>query len=371
MVFLGITKYAIRGIKIACMNGNNDLFSVCSNLIGNLVITAHDDTNSATLKEQLIRQIWRDGTVECIMFVLRNAQDPSQLMYICEVIQAFLDDDASATKMILARNELNTSGDAAGLEMIGTLLDRLVEFQWDLEFCAMGVLTIARFAELEDPSIGSKRNTTFITPADVLVRAGCVQVLIGELEDCAENRSATNVANECLNALDNIAVVSQDARRGLVGMGGIHAVASVIREHGKHVNDPRNVKVVNSGLCLLMRVCINQSLVPQIAKDCIGAVMDVARNHARKPKILKPLFHLLTMMAFEVETLEIITEENAISFVIDTLCNMYQHPAIVMQAITVLETIGTASPDHARVVANEGGKTAIKGKSLEWFLLLG
>ena len=367
MVFLGITKYAIRGIKIACMNGNNDLFSVCSNLIGNLVITAHDDTNSATLKEQLIRQIWRDGTVECIMFVLRNAQDPSQLMYICEVIQAFLDDDASATKMILARNELNTSGDAAGLEMIGTLLDRLVEFQWDLEFCAMGVLTIARFAELEDPSIGSKRNTTFITPADVLVRAGCVQVLIGELEDCAENRSATNVANECLNALDNIAVVSQDARRGLVGMGGIHAVASVIREHGKHVNDPRNVKVVNSGLSLLMRVCINQSLVPQIAKDCIGAVMDVARNHARNPKILKPLFHLLTMMAFEVETLEIITEENAISFVIDTLCNMYQHPAIVMQAITVLETIGTASPDHARVVANEGGKTAIKGKSLEWF----
>ena len=36
-----------------------------------------------------------------------------------------------------------------------------------------------------------------------------------------------------MNALDNIAVVSQDARRGLVGMGGIHAVASVIREHGK------------------------------------------------------------------------------------------------------------------------------------------
>jgi hypothetical protein len=207
-----------------------------------------------------------------------------------------------------------------------------------------------------------RRRKNVVTPADVLVRAGCVQVLIGELEDCAENSSATNVAKECLNALDNIAVVSQDARRGIVGMGGIRAVASVIREHGKHVNDNENIEVVRCGLSLLMRVCINQSLIPQLAKDSIGAVMDVARNHAHNPQVLKPLFHLLTMMAFEVETLEIIREQDAISFVIDTMCNMYKYPAIVMQAITVLETIGTASPDHARVVANEGGKTAIKGE---------
>ena len=43
--------------------------------------------------------------------------------------------------------------------------------------------------------------------------AGCVQVLIGELEDCAENQSATNVAAECLNALDCIAIVSQGTER--------------------------------------------------------------------------------------------------------------------------------------------------------------
>ena len=80
------------------------------------------------------------------------------------------------------------------------------------------------------------------------------------------------------------------------------------------------------------------------------------------PKILKPLFHLLTILAFDVNTLDLIREEEAISFVIDTLCNMHRYPAIVMQSITVLETIGTASIEHARVVADEGGKTAIIGK---------
>lgn len=40
-------------------------------------------------------------------------------MSICEVMQAFLDDDDSATKMILAKDELNTKTDVAGLELIG------------------------------------------------------------------------------------------------------------------------------------------------------------------------------------------------------------------------------------------------------------
>ena len=48
-----------------------------------------------------------------------SAIDPSQLMSICEVMQAFLDDDDSATKMILAKDELNTKTDVAGLELIG------------------------------------------------------------------------------------------------------------------------------------------------------------------------------------------------------------------------------------------------------------
>ena len=109
------------------------------------------------------------------------------------------------------------------------------------------------------------------------------------------------------------------------------------------------------------RVAINQSMIPQLVRESIAAVMDVARNHSRNPTILKPLLTMLTMMAFDVNTLELIREENAISFVIDTLCNMYKFPAIVMQTITVLETIGTASTEHARVVADEGGKTAIKG----------
>jgi hypothetical protein len=230
-----------------------------------------------------------------------------------------------------------------------------------LDFCQLAVVTIARFAELEVEGASSRRRKKNDTaPADVLVRAGCVQVLIGELEDCAENQSATNVAAECLNALDCIAIVSQDARRGIVGMGGIKAVAKVIREHGHHGQDKAHVEVVKCGLSLLTRVAINQSMIPQLARESIAAVMDVARNHSRNPTILKPLFHLLTMMAFDVNTLELIREENAISFVIDTLCNMYKFPAIVMQTITVLETIGTASTGHARVVADEGGKTAIK-----------
>jgi hypothetical protein len=111
-------------------------------------------------------------------------------------------------------------------------------------------------------------------------------------------------------------------------------------------------------------------MIPQLARESIAAVMDVARNHSRNPTILKPLFHLLTMMAFDVNTLELIREENAISFVIDTLCNMYKFPAIVMQTITVLETIGTASTGHARVVADEGGKTAIKGMFCGGFVVL-
>lgn len=320
------------------------------------------------MKEQMVRHVWRNGVVECIIFVLHHAQDPSQLMYVCEVMQAFLDDDASATKMILAKDELNTKTDVAGLEMIGTLLDRLIEFQWDLDFCQLAVVTIARFAELDVTQQGNNIRTGGegggggygTTPADILVRAGCVQVLIGELEDCAENQSATSVAAECLNALDCIAMMNKDARRGIVGMGGIKAVAQVIREHGRHGDDEAHVEVVKCGLSLLTRVSINQAMIPQLAKESIAAVMDVARNHARNPIVLKPLFHLLTMMSFDVNTLELIREENAISFVIDTLCNMYQFPAIVMQSITVLETIGTASTEHARVVADEGGKTAIQ-----------
>jgi len=46
-------------------------------------------------------------------------------------------------------------------------------------------------------------------------------VLIGELEDCAENQSATNVAAECLNALDCIAIVSQ-------GMEDEHVVGGFV-----------------------------------------------------------------------------------------------------------------------------------------------
>ena len=60
--------------------GNNDLFHVCANLMSNLVITAHDEGQRKELKEQMARQVWRDGTVECIMHVLRNAHDPTQLM---------------------------------------------------------------------------------------------------------------------------------------------------------------------------------------------------------------------------------------------------------------------------------------------------
>ena len=44
-------------MKIACLNGNNDLFSVCANLISNLVITAHDedlDMNRTNLKKQMV-----------------------------------------------------------------------------------------------------------------------------------------------------------------------------------------------------------------------------------------------------------------------------------------------------------------------------
>ena len=73
-----------------------------------------------------------------------------------------------------------------------------------------GVVTIARFAELEDDDDRRRRQqggrlmkrargedgAERQEPADVLVRAGCVQVLIGELEDCAENQSAADVAKE-------------------------------------------------------------------------------------------------------------------------------------------------------------------------------
>ena len=43
---------------------------------------------------------------------------------------------------------------------------------------------------------------------------------------------------------------------------------------------------------MLTRVSINQAMIPQLAKESIAAVMDVARNHARNPIVLKPLFHL-------------------------------------------------------------------------------
>ena len=77
MIFLNICQYAIVGMKIACLNGNNDLFSVCANLISNLVITAHDedlDMNRTNLKKQMVRHVWRDGVIECVIFVLHNAQ---------------------------------------------------------------------------------------------------------------------------------------------------------------------------------------------------------------------------------------------------------------------------------------------------------
>ena len=44
-----------------------------------------------------------------------------------------------------------------------------------------------------------------------------------------------------------------DARRGIVGMGGIKAVAKVIREHGHHGQDKAHVEVVKCGLSLLTR----------------------------------------------------------------------------------------------------------------------
>merc|ERR1719424_221826 len=119
--------------------------------------------------------------------------------------------------------------------MIGTLLDRLVEFQWDLDFCSLGVVTIARFAELEDEEDRSRREqgrrqikrargengAEIQEPTDVLVRAGCVQVLIGELEDCADNQSAAD---------------------------------RVIREHGlsQEGSNVDHVEVVRKGLSLLM-----------------------------------------------------------------------------------------------------------------------
>ena len=77
MIFLNICQYAIVGMKIACLNGNNDLFSACANLISNLVITAHDedlDMNRTNLKKQMVRHVWRDGVIECVIFVLHNAQ---------------------------------------------------------------------------------------------------------------------------------------------------------------------------------------------------------------------------------------------------------------------------------------------------------
>jgi len=75
---------------------------------------------------------------------------------------------------------------------------------------------------------------------------------------------------------------------------------------------------------------------------------------------------LLTLLAFEVETLELIREEDAIGFVIDALCAMPGEVDLVKHAVAVLETIGTASPDHALIVVNEGGKMAIKSKF--WFI---
>jgi hypothetical protein len=60
-----------------------------------------------------------DSCCRCCRCCRSSAVDPSQLMSICEVMQAFLDDDDSATKMILAKDELNTKTDVAGLELIG------------------------------------------------------------------------------------------------------------------------------------------------------------------------------------------------------------------------------------------------------------
>ena len=55
--------------------------------------------------------------------------------------------------------------------LLGTLLDRLIEFQWDLDFCQLAVVTIARFAELEVEGASSRRRKKNDTaPADVLVR---------------------------------------------------------------------------------------------------------------------------------------------------------------------------------------------------------
>ena len=47
---------------------------------------------------------------------------------VCEVMQAFLDDDDSARKMILATDELDTRSDVAGLEMVRFFLSSLSSF---------------------------------------------------------------------------------------------------------------------------------------------------------------------------------------------------------------------------------------------------
>jgi hypothetical protein len=389
MIFMGLAKTACAGLRIASAAGNLELMGVCSNLVGNLIITALEtgDTN-ATMRSHMVKRIWREETPDTVIQLLRIANDPGQLMLAVEILHAFVDDDSSSRRLLFAparEYEAKTShhrtssieypaaasvagnrqktrkGRAAGLELVSLLLDRLTEFQWDLDFCEAGIKILARFAELEDKSSLKVRKHGGTGAAHVLVLAGTVQVLIGELEDCAMNGGASKLASVCLGCLDSISLVSADARRAIVNMGGTEAIAAVLMRHTSQPNElGKNVTL--DALNLLTRLCIDSSLIPKLARDTIAAVMIAARKHSRDPKICNAVFVLLTLLAFEVGTLELIRNEEAIGFVIDALCAMPGEVELVKEAVTVLETIGTASPDHALIVVNEGGKMAIQSK---------
>jgi hypothetical protein len=387
MIFMGLAKTACAGLRISSASGNMELMGVCSNLLGNLIITALEtEEMDKTLRSHMIKRIWREETPDTVIQLLRIANDPGQLMLAVEILQAFVDDDSSSRRLLFAparEYEAKTShhrksssvlgtaaamtagnrhktrkGRAAGLELVSLLLDRLTEFQWDLGFCEAAIKVLARFAELEDKSSLKVRKHGGTGAAHVLVLAGTVQVLIGELEDCAMNSGATKLASVCLSCLDSISLVSADARRAIVNMGGTKAIAAVLLRHTSQPNElGKNLSL--DALNLLTRLCIDSSLIAKLTEDTISAVMIAARKHAREPNICNAVFVLLTLLAFEVETLELIRNEDAIGFVIDTLCAMPGEVELVKQAVAVLETIGTATPDHALIVVNEGGKMAI------------
>ena len=393
MIFLGLVKTACAGLRIASASRNMELMSVCSSLLGNLIITALDDesTDDVTLRSHMVKRIWREECPETVIQILRCADDPGQLMLAIDILQAFVDNDDSSRRLLFApareyesktshhrsssmgdrsntgeRKEVSLrhktrKGRAAGLELVSLLLDRLTEFQWDLDFCEATIKVLARFSDLEDRSDRKSRRTGGTGAAQILVLAGIVQVLVSELEDCAMNKKAGKLASLCIACLDSIARVSADARRAVVKMGGTKVVAAVMKSY-KGPKDKIGQNLMLDALSLLTRLCIDSSLIAQLTNDTIAAVMVSANAYSHHPRIVKSVFVLLTMLAFEVKTLELIRKQDAIGFVIDALCAMPDEVELVKNAIAVLETIGTASPDHALIVVNEGGKMAIQSK---------